>query len=56
MQLARPVIAPDPRSFGRAGLRVARAAPIAPASLSDDFRLFATTFIAGFLFVSVLIA
>jgi hypothetical protein len=55
MQLARPVIAPDPRSFGRARLREVRAVPVAPA-LSDDFRLFATTFIAGFLFVSVLIA
>ena len=55
MQLARPVFAPDPRSFGRGRLRDVRAAPSAHA-LFDDFRLFATTFIAGFLFVSVLIA
>jgi hypothetical protein len=54
MQVARPSIAADPRSFGRGRMR-ALAMP-APASLSDDFKLFATTFVAGFLFVSILIA
>ena len=54
MQLARPLFAADPRSFGRGRSR-GFAAP-ATALLSDDFKLFATTFVAGFLFVSVLIA
>ena len=57
MQLARPAIAADPRRFGRARRAMAVAAP-APAAggLSDDLRLFATTFLAGFLFVSVYLA
>jgi hypothetical protein len=55
MQLARPVFAADPRSFGRGRSRDLSAAPAA-ALLSDDVKLFATTFIAGFMFVSVLIA
>ena len=46
--------APDPRSFGRRAIAVAAAAPVQPA-LSDDFKLFAMTFAAGFLFVSILI-
>ena len=54
MQLARPLFAPDPRSFGRSRLRVLHAAPAARRAVSD-FELFATTFVAGFLFVSVLI-
>jgi hypothetical protein len=54
MQLARPAFAADPRSFGRSRLRALRAAPA--TGLSDDFKLFATTFAAGFLFVSILIA
>ena len=55
MQTVRPAIATDPRSFGRA---IQRELPSdAPASgLSDDFKLFATTFLAGFLFVSILLA
>jgi hypothetical protein len=55
MQLARPAFAADPRSFGRGASRAFSAAP-ARATLSDDFKLFATTFLAGFLFVSILIA
>jgi hypothetical protein len=55
MQLARPAFAADPRSFGRARFRALCAAPPS-ASLSDDLKLFATTFLAGFLFVSILIA
>jgi hypothetical protein len=55
MQTVRPAIATDPRSFGRA---IQRALPAdAPASgLSDDFKLFAMTFLAGFVFVSVFLA
>ena len=55
MYLARPGIARDPRRFGRS---TARACVLArpQRSVGDDFKLFATTFAAGFLFVSVLIA
>jgi hypothetical protein len=57
MLLSRPAIAADPREFGKrldvsaeqAGLDVRR-------SFAADLRLFALTFAAGFLFVSVLIA
>lgn len=45
----------DPLRFGRHA-RVASEAQALPAShLDDDLRLFATTFAAGFLFVSVFI-
>ena len=55
MQLARSGIALDPRRFGRAA---AQACAIAEqkAAPSEDLKLFLTTFGAGFLFVSVLIA
>jgi len=55
MQIARPAIATDPRAFGRGIPRELRATPAAPV-LSDDFKLFATTFLAGFVFVSVFLA
>lgn len=57
MQLARPAVAIDPRLFGRRPLRQAEpaAAPVSASNLGADLRLFATTFIAGFVFVSVLI-
>lgn len=56
MQLARPAFATDPRSFGRGRLRALSEAAAVPAPmLSDDMKLFATTFLAGFVFVSVLI-
>jgi hypothetical protein len=55
MQFIRPAIATDPQRFGRGFPRVLAASP--PSSgLSEDFKLFATTFIAGFLFVSMLLA
>jgi len=55
MQTVRPAIANDPRTFGRCIQRApAVAAPT--RGLSDDFRLFATTFLAGFVFVSMLLA
>jgi hypothetical protein len=55
MQLARPGIALDPRRFGRAA--DAHACEIADkATPGDDLRLFLTTFGAGFLFVSILLA
>lgn len=58
MQLARPAIAIDPKRFGR-GRTLMLAAPVSEArggGLSDDLKLFATTFIAGFIFVSVFLA
>ena len=56
MLLARPAFAADPRTFGRGMLRELAAAPVKPPSLSADVKLFAITFLAGFVFVSVLIA
>ena len=55
MQLVRPVFASDPRSFGR-GIRRTFAASAAPRARSDELKLFATTFVAGFVFVSMLLA
>jgi hypothetical protein len=54
MQLARPAFARDSRAFGRSRTRVLCAVRD-EWKVSDDFKLFATTFVAGFLFVSVLI-
>jgi hypothetical protein len=55
MHLVRPAFAINPRRFGRGRTRVL-AMPVRPASvLSDDAKLFATTFVVGFLFVSILI-
>ena len=54
MQLARPAYAPDPRRFGRRALAVVAAVPTQPV-LGDDLKLFALTFLGGFLFVSILI-
>ena len=71
MSTARPALAPDfirhrrlsarrprsdPRRFGRAvPFQLAAAAQPRP-SISPELKLFASTFIAGFVFVSVLIA
>ena len=55
MHSARPVIAANPRHFGRGMPRVFAESAPAPA-LSSDFKLFATTFAGGFLFVSILLA
>jgi hypothetical protein len=55
MQLARPAVAVDPRLFGR-GRMLDLQEPAARASISADLKLFATTFLAGFVFVSILIA
>ncbi|HUP67584.1 MAG TPA: hypothetical protein VM145_05170 [Sphingomicrobium sp.] len=56
MQLARPAFAPHPRLFGRGPVRDMCAAPAAEFTISGDLKLFASTFLVGFLFVSVLIA
>lgn len=58
MHPARPAIAIDPRRFGR-GRALVLAAPVPKpvfASISDDVKLFTTTFLAGFAFVSVFLA
>jgi hypothetical protein len=57
MQLVRPVIAVDPRRFGRGRHLDLGSAPVqAPISLGDDLKLFLTTLAAGFIFVSVIVA
>ena len=53
MLLARAKAAPCPR-FGR-GPRRQVDAPSAALLIGTDLKLFATTFIAGFIFVSILI-
>jgi len=55
MQLARPTFALDPRLFGKGRTRELRSPPAAGPMLSEDLKLFATTFAAGFVFVSILI-
>ena len=54
MHLGRPVIAAHPMGFGRGQMRVVEAEP-APAGMMNDLKLFAGTFLAGFLFISILI-
>jgi hypothetical protein len=56
MQLTRPNFAPDPRRFGRGRVFDGAMAVARTPLMSADLKLFATTFAAGFIFVSVLIA
>jgi hypothetical protein len=56
MAHARAAIATDPRLFGRSHMRALELHEARSWGLPDDFKLFATTFAAGFLFVSILIA
>ena len=55
MQLARPSVASDPKLFGKARMRALSAPDLPQGRLGDDLKLFATTFVAGFVVVSVLI-
>lgn len=55
MQLARPVVAANPRQFGRGPARWDHLVPAPARQISRDLKLFAMTFAAGFLFVSILI-
>lgn len=55
MQLARPAFAMHPKRFGRGPERVLTRQHAAKTELSGDLKLFATTFVAGFLVVSILI-
>ena len=52
----RSAIALDPRLFGRGQPRLLGGTEERSWTPSDDLKLFATTFAAGFLFVSILIA
>ena len=54
MHYLRPMIAAHPIRFGRSEVRLARHAS-GPPNLGADIRLFAGTFLAGFVFVSILI-
>ena len=56
MQLARPTIALDPKSFGKRRVRKAASVSSGDSTLANDLKLFAATFIAGFVFVSILIS
>lgn len=55
MQLIRPAFAPHPYRFGRRPSRLVEQPVDARPGLGEDLKLFATTFVAGFLFVSILI-
>jgi hypothetical protein len=55
--LSRPVIAADPRAFGkRFDVSAAPQGSGAAGTIAADLKLFALTFAAGFVFVSVIIA
>jgi hypothetical protein len=56
MQLARPASAVHPRRFGRGPRKQLEVTAPNTSAISDDLKLFATTFAAGFVFVSVLLA
>jgi hypothetical protein len=55
MAFTRPAAAIDPRVFGRRSISRLEAQQERSSALGEDLRLFAATFAAGFLFVSVLI-
>jgi hypothetical protein len=55
VQLVRPAFALHPRRFGRGPARAARGPAEQVSSPASDLKLFAATFLAGFLFVSILI-
>jgi hypothetical protein len=55
MRFARPAFAIDQRRFGRRAFFLFDAPP-QPLSMSDDLRLFAATFLGGFLFMGILLA
>ena len=55
MRTSRALVAADPRQFGRARAWQLADGADERRALCDDARLFASTFAAGFLFVSILI-
>jgi hypothetical protein len=56
MQLVRPAIAQDPSQFGRRPLHEVASSAGSTRAVSSDLKLFVTAFLAGFVFVSILIA
>ena len=56
MRTTHQILPVDPLRFGRRAVPMALAVPLPASTISDDLRLFAVTFAAGFLFVSVLLA
>jgi hypothetical protein len=58
MRLMRAVIALDPRLFGRGRIFLTELVEIArpSARVADDLRLFATTFLSGFVAVIIYFA
>lgn len=55
MSFSRPAFALSQRRFGRGPVRAIAQSMPQSAGWADDLRLFAATFAAGFLFVSILI-
>ena len=55
MQVFRPVFASHPMRFGRGPVRLIQEPSPDAVSIAGDLKLFAATFIAGFLFVGILI-
>ena len=55
MQAFRPVFASHPMRFGRGPVRQLNEAEPAGPTVAGDIKLFAATFLAGFLFVAILI-
>ena len=55
MRTNRALIAADPRRFGRAAAFQLAMPDERRWTMSDDMQLFAATFAAGFVFVSILI-
>ena len=55
MQVFRPAFASHPMRFGRGPARLVEESARAAPKLSADIKLFGATFLAGFLFVSILI-
>ena len=56
MRTPRALVAANPLHFGRATAWPAQPSDEPRWTVSDDLKLFGTTFAAGFLFVSILIA
>ena len=54
--MSRPATAVDSRRFGRRPAACVQAQAMRAVGIDADLRLFAATFAAGFLFVSILIA
>lgn len=55
MNSVRPVVALHPLRFGRGPARAVALPAVERSPIGDDLKLFAATFAAGFLFVSILI-